>query len=254
MLVEAVTPAAGEQPRRLEIRRGRPGVVAIDGRSGPRNAGRYAAVVGAAHEGRAAQRKQTGGLGAVGIQGGRLLEATIMWSGSPAWLEATVARGEAHAPGHRVGADEDQARSPVTRRGEGSLRARGPVLGVAHVHQRPRPLDLGGIAVDRLARRVGDRVAVALEEAHHRDLPDEELPCAGLRFIGTVVGDLDALSRAGRRRRPCLRPDTGCRRPTRCRPHRWPWGSRRAAGSPWWSAATNRQSLRAPSEASSLTM
>ena len=47
--------------------------------------------------------------------------------------------------------------------------------------------------VNRLDRGVGDRVAVALQEADHRHLADEELTGPRLAVVRTVIGDFHSL-------------------------------------------------------------
>ena len=109
---------------------------------------------------------------------------------------------EAHAPGHRVGADENQVGAAVARSRERALGALRPVLGVPRVEQRARAGELARVRVERVDRRVGDGIAVALEEAHDRHLAEEELPRARLARVGAVVGDFHALRAASGFDRP----------------------------------------------------
>src|SRR5579884_4440330 len=53
--------------------------------------------------------------------------------------------------------------------------------------------ELSRVLVYRLARRVGDRVAVALEKPDHGHVAGEELAGAGHAVVGPFEGDLDSL-------------------------------------------------------------
>src|SRR6266581_3142902 len=98
----------------------------------------------------------------------------ILRSASPAWLDAPVAR--AKRTRQDIVSELMKIRLvPRSRARERALVRRRPVLGVAHVDHRARAIELARVAIDRVNRRVGDGVAVALEEAHDRDLADEEL-------------------------------------------------------------------------------
>ena len=96
-------------------------------------------------------------------------------------------RAIANAPGERVGCEEQQALTGGEGLGERLLLAPRPVLGVAEVDQRSMAPDLSRILVDRLAGRVGDRIAVALEKPNQRHIAAEELACARDTVVWPVV-------------------------------------------------------------------
>ncbi len=141
--------------------------------------------------------ERTRGVGAIGIKRGVLLvgDERMIWlaglargaarrgrsararpscpSSRKRRLSPAFRRRQSHRPDAATSTRSDRSRSPRGGRGAG-----------------PGP-------VHRLARRVGDGVAVALEEPHHGHVTGEELARPGDAVVRAVVGDLDSLGRAG---------------------------------------------------------